>query len=104
VRRAASPLPFAPTMDRVFTSSDTLRVYFEAISRSQRVSASLDIVDESGRRVLSVVPALVPGDPLRVTDVVPLRSLAPGPYTLRVTLTDGSRTVTRDVGFAVRQP
>jgi VWFA-related protein len=104
VRRAASPLPFAPTMDRVFTSSDTLRVYFEAISRSQRVSASLDVVDESGRRVLSVVPALVPGDPLRVTDVVPLRSLAPGPYTLRVTLTDGSRTVTRDVGFAVRQP
>jgi hypothetical protein len=54
--------------------------------------------------VLSVVPAVVPGDLLRVTDVIPLRNLSPGPYTLRATLTDGARTATRDLGFAVRQP
>jgi hypothetical protein len=41
-------------------------------------------------------------DPLRVDDVVSLRNLAPGAYTLRATITDGSRTAIRDLGFAVR--
>jgi VWFA-related protein len=102
VRRAALPLPFAPTMDRTFAASDTLRVYVEGVSRSPRVTASIDVVDASGRRVLTVVPTVTPGDPVRVTDAVPLRSLSPGPYVLRATLTDGSHTATRDLGFAVR--
>jgi VWFA-related protein len=101
-KRAPSSLPFAPTLDRVFAASDTLRVYFEGVSRGPHTSASLDVLDAAGTRVLTVVPAVEPGDPIRVTDTLPLRNLQPGPYTLRATLTDGSRQATRDVGFAVR--
>ena len=101
-RRAASPLPFAPTLDRVFSASDTLRVYFEGVCTSGRATASLDVLDSSGRAMLTVVPAVASGDPIRVLDVLPLRNLPPGPYTLRAMLTDGSQRATRDVGFAVR--
>jgi VWFA-related protein len=101
-RRVASPLPFAPTMDRTFAASDTLRVYFEGAVKSGHASASLDVLDASGRALLTVVPAVTPGDPLRVSDVVPLRNLPAGALTLRATLTDGSHSATRDVGFVVR--
>jgi VWFA-related protein len=102
VRRPAPPLPFPPTLDRVFASTDSLRVYFEGVSRAPGVTASLDVIDGAGRSVLAVIPPVTPGDPLHAEDVVPLKNLAPGTYTLRATLNDGARTVTRDVGFAVR--
>jgi VWFA-related protein len=100
--RRAPLLPFAPTLDRAFTPADSLRVFFEGVSRSRQAKASIDVIDASGRSVLSVIPTVTPGDPLRVEDVVSLRNLAPGPYTLRAMLTDGTRTATRDLGFAVR--
>jgi VWFA-related protein len=103
VKRAASSLPFAPTLDRGFTASDSLRVFFEGVCKSPDARASLDVLDESGKRVLTVIPTIAPGEPLRVTDIVPLRSLPPGPYTLRATLSGGSHTATRDIGFVVRQ-
>ena len=101
-RRAASPLPFAPTLDRVFLPSDSVRVYFEAVGRAQGVTASLDVLDESGRAVLTVKPSVVPGDPLRVEDVIPLANLASGLYVLRATLDDRAHTATREIGFSVR--
>jgi VWFA-related protein len=102
VRRPAPPLPFAPTLDRIFAAADTLRVYFEGVSRAPGAKASLDVLDPSGRSVLTVVPSVTSGDPLRIEDVVPLRDLLPGAYTLRATLRDGAQTATRDLGFAVR--
>jgi len=102
LRRPASPLPFAPSLDRVFTASDSLRVYAEGVCRNNGASATLEVIGAAGTRVLSVVPTVSPGDPLRVSAVVPLRGLPPGPYTLRVALTDGSHTAAKDVGFAVR--
>jgi hypothetical protein len=95
-------LPFAPTLDRAFVPSDTLRVYFEGVCRAPRVTASMAVIDRSGRSVVTVVPSVVPGDPMRVEDAIPLRNLVPDTYTLRATLSDGSRTATRDVGFSVR--
>ena len=92
VRRPAPPLPFAPTLDRVFAPADTLRVYFEAVSRAPGATASIDVLDVSGRSVLTAHPSVTAGDPLRVEDVVPLANLAPGTYTLRATLNDGSHT------------
>jgi hypothetical protein len=102
VRRIASPLPFAPTMDRIFAASDSLRVYVEGACRSARARASFDVLNHSGRSVLTVIPALTIGDPLRIADVIRLSSLPPGGYTLRASLTDGSHTATRELGFAVR--
>ena len=49
-----------------------------------------------------VVPTVTLGDPVRIADVLPLRTLPPGAYMLRVTLGDGGRTATRGVGFPVR--
>jgi VWFA-related protein len=101
VRRPA-PLPFAPTLDRVFTASDTLRVYFEGVSRAPGVSASLTVLDAAGGVARTIAPAVSGGSQVRVEGAVPLSGLAAGPYVLRATLSDGSRTATRDVGFAVR--
>jgi VWFA-related protein len=102
VRRPASPLPFAPSLDRIFSSADSLRVYVEGVSTSGSVSGTLAVIAQSGTNVLSITPTVAPGDPVRVSALVPLRTLSPGPYTLRVTLSDGSHTATRDLGFAVR--
>jgi VWFA-related protein len=102
VKRPSLPLPFGPTLDRVFDASDTLRVYAEGVVHGTRVTASIDVIDASGRSVLTVVPSVAPADPIRIADIVPLRALQPGGYTLRVTLGDGSRSATRDVGFVVR--
>jgi VWFA-related protein len=102
VKRPSLPLPFGPTLDRIFAASDTLRVYTEGVVHGTRVTASIDVIDASGRSVLTVVPSVTPGDPIRIADNVPLRALQPGGYTLRVTLGDGSRSATRDVGFVVR--
>src|SRR5262249_10927788 len=99
VKRLASPLPFAPTLHRGFGGADTLRVYSEGVSKPPRVPGACESLAPATRRVLGVVPAVRPGDPLRVSDLVALRSLAPGAYILRATLTDGSHTATRDVGF-----
>jgi hypothetical protein len=101
VRRPA-PLPFAPTLDRVFAASDTLRVYFEGVSRAPGVSASLTVLDAAGGVARTIAPAVSGGSQVRVEGAVPLSGLAAGPYVLRATLSDGSRTATRDVGFAVR--
>jgi VWFA-related protein len=101
-RRPASALPLSPTLDRVFSKADALRVYVEAVSASPRLAASLDVVDASGRAVLTVKPSAAPGNPVRIEDVVPLRHLQSGPYTLRATIDDGVRTATRELGFAVR--
>jgi len=101
-RSGEGRLPFAPTLDRAFTSADSLRVFFEGVSRAPQVTASLTVIDASGRSVLTVVPSVTPGDPLRVDDVIPLRTLGPGAYTLRATVTAGGRSATRDLGFSVR--
>jgi hypothetical protein len=37
-----------------------------------------------------------------VSDVLPLRNLPAGAYTLRATLTDGAHSAARAVGFVVR--
>src|SRR5262249_9646277 len=102
VRRPAPALPFAPTLDRVFSPSDSLRVYFEGVCRAPHVTAALDVIDRSGRSVLTLVPTVTPGDPLRVQDVVPLQNLSPGAYSLRATLSDGAHVATRELGFSVR--
>jgi hypothetical protein len=99
--RKSRALPFAPTLDRVFAPADSLRVFFEGAAHAAQTTASVDVIDASDRAVLSVVPMVTPGDPLRVEAVVPLQSLSPGAYRLRATLKEGARTATRTVGFVV---
>jgi VWFA-related protein len=101
--RPASGLPFPPTLDRVFASSDTLRVYLEGAIRSPAgLSASLDVLDVTGRVVASDSPSLTPGDRLLVSAMTPLHALAPGAYLMRVTVSGGGQKAVRELGFMIR--
>jgi VWFA-related protein len=100
---ATPALPFAPTLDRVFTASDTLRLYVEGTTRSTAgVVASLEIVNADGKVVASHSPSFTSGDRVRVSGDVPLQGLPPGPYLLRVTLTGAGQAAVQESGFAVR--
>jgi VWFA-related protein len=97
-------LPFAPSLDRVFASTDTLRVYFEAVTRAAdaRLVPSVEIADAGGRVVRSPSPSFASGDPIRVQASVPLDGLPPGAYVLRAMLGSGPSKATREAGFAIR--
>jgi VWFA-related protein len=104
-RSAPAPgpaLPFPPSLDRVFTASDTLRVYVEARARVSGLIASLDVVNDAAKVVASHSPSFTSGDPVRIIGDVPLRGLPSGAYLLRVTLAGGGQKATRETGFAVR--
>ena len=97
-------LPFAPSLDRVFASTDTLRVYFEAFTRAAdtHLIPSVEIVDAGGRVVRSPSPSFASGDPIRVQASIPLNDLPPGAYLLRATLGSGPSKASREAGFAIR--
>ena len=96
-------LPFAPTLDRTFAASDTLRVYFEVASRDGMagLDGTLAIVGTDGAPVHASIP-FVPGQDGRVDLRVPLEGLAPGAYILRASATVGEHSATREIGFLIR--
>jgi VWFA-related protein len=102
-RGGPSPLPFPPSLDRVFASDDALRVYFEGSARTTgRVGVAIEVVNASGKVVSSPSPSFTSGDPIRVQGMVPLGGLTPGAYILRASLADGSRSATRETAFVIR--
>jgi VWFA-related protein len=100
---AAAVLPFPPSLDRAFASTDDLRVYFEAIATNPRgLNASIEVLDASGKVVRSPSPSFALGDPIRVQGLVPLAGLRAGTYVLRGTLGDGSHSATSQTAFVIR--
>lgn len=99
---AALSLPFAPSLDRAFTASDTLRVYTEARARVTGLIAGIDVVNDGGKVVASRSASFASGDPIRIASDVPLQGLASGAYLLRVTVAGAGQKATREIGFAVR--
>jgi hypothetical protein len=96
--------PFAPSLDRVFTPADTLRLYFEVARRNPAVMVRtkieiLDAQDDVRAWVTKDVPA---GDRGRVDLKLPLSTLAPGAYRLRVTASDGTNNAAREMGIVVK--
>ena len=85
-------LPFAPTLERVFSSGDTLRVYFE-IPRGGD-GAMLQLRDAADEPVRSITPPAG-----AVADVtLSLAGLPAGPYALRAS----TRSAVREVAIAIR--
>ena len=102
---APSALPFAPTLDRAFTSADTLQVYVEGtVSGSARPVVSVEIVDGAGKVVRAPSPSFSVVDRIaKIASVLPLADLPSGAYVLRATLTDGPHApAVRQSGFLVR--
>jgi VWFA-related protein len=95
------PLPFDPTLDRIFAPSDVLRLFFKAVTRSRRpVTATISARTADGTVAVSF-DRPVSGD--GTVDVrLPLAQLTPGGYRLEVVVKDGERTATKDVGFAIK--
>lgn len=98
-----SDLPVAPTLDREFTSADTLRVYAEGTVRAgARPMIGVEIVDWRGRVVRSPSASFAVAETVKALVDVPLAGLSSGSYVLRVTLGAGGRPATREVAFTLR--
>jgi hypothetical protein len=103
----ANALPFEPVLDRVFASGDELRIAAPVwqLDASRPMKATIALLDGDNRQVSSmdVTPRVVAPDPVARLDVtLPLASLTPGPYRIRVTASDQTHSATREIGIVVR--
>jgi VWFA-related protein len=101
-------VPFQPTASRTFASSDTLRLYSNVTWRSNEESASVR-VSIDGReglpaRALKVLGQIVtPGHRAgQVDTTIPLSTLAPGDYVLKIEASQSGKTAIREVPFAIK--
>ena len=95
--------PFAPSLDREFMRADTLRLYFEVARRNAAttVQTKVEIVSSSEEARAWVDGLISPNDRGRVDLRLPLSTLAPGAYRLRVTANDGPNTASREMEIVV---
>jgi VWFA-related protein len=98
----SSLLPFAPTLDRTFAATETLRVYFKVASRERMagLDGAVTILGADGTTVHVSVP-FAPDEDGRVDLRVPLGDLARGAYILRASVTGSEHTATREIGFVI---
>jgi hypothetical protein len=97
-------LPFPPTLDREFKTTDDVALYFEVTrkDRARQIDASVAAVDGTDRivrRYSQTLPASATG---RVTFRVPLSELGPGAFRLRATASDGINEGANEIGIVVR--
>lgn len=95
------PLPFDPTLDRVFRPADVLRLFFRTTAASRvPLTATISALDPYGAPVVTFDR---PVDHTGTVDVrLPLAQLTPGGYRLQVVVSDGKQTATKEIGFAVK--
>src|SRR4029079_2193528 len=70
-QRAQSPenrLPFDPSLSRDFSSTDTLRVYFEVARKdvTSTVRLTVMVVDASNRSIMAIDRSVLPNEPGRI--------------------------------------
>jgi VWFA-related protein len=99
-----SRLPFEPTVSRTFEFTDTLRAYFEVarVDTASTVRLTIAILDRDDGVMWLVEKSVVPGDSGRVDVKVPLESLGPAAFRLRVTANDGRAVATSETGFIIK--
>ncbi len=99
-----SPVPFAPTLDRVFTTKDTLRVFCQVhrASPQDAIHVDIDVVGADDRVVTSSAYELGPEASDQIDHRLSLAALTAGPYRLRVSAVHGGAVARQEIGFAVR--
>jgi hypothetical protein len=104
LREPTPVLPFDPTLDRVFTSRDTLRLYFKAVQRTATapLTATISALTHDDQVALTFKRDLPAGPQPHLDIRLPLAQLTPGVYRLLVNVTDGAIIIAREVGFVVR--
>lgn len=102
--KGVAPLPFAITLDRVFTRAERLRFFAKVfqLSSSAPRKARLDFIDTADKVVHSQEVPFT-GSRQSIDTSVALESLAPGAYKARLSLITGDRTMSRELSLVVRQ-
>jgi VWFA-related protein len=96
-------LPLTPSVNRVFSPADTLRLYFEVTSKTSEVPRALiEVLNSDNHAVHSASPELSLNDRWQVDMPLPLDGLAPGPYIIRVTAIGSGQTIRRETGILVK--
>jgi VWFA-related protein len=97
-------LPFPPSLDREFRTTDDVALYFEVMRKdhARQIDASVAAVDGNDRIVRRYSQTLPPGATGRVTFRVPLSELGPGAFRLRVTASDGINEGANEIGIVVK--
>lgn len=101
---AQSPVPFDVTLDREFDYTDVLRV-FSRLSRkvpTTSVAVTVAIVAADGTPLLSVDRSVSPTDPDTVEVRLPLDSVGPGAYRLRVAAVSPQGEATTQTAITVK--
>ena len=96
-------IPFDPSLDREFRTSDTVRVFFEVAGKNPAATkATVALVDYTNKIVVTQTPP-VTGTGVGLVDLtMPLKDLKPGAYRVRASATDGKATATKEIGLIVR--
>lgn len=96
-------LPFVPSLDRLFTPADTLRIFFQLrrANAATAVTGTITLVDDAGHEALRTPWALAPLAAATVDVTTPLMGVAPGPYRLVVTASDGQHSAVQEVAIRV---
>jgi VWFA-related protein len=93
-------LPFTPTLDRVFDQTDVLRVFCPLVARpGSRPTATLDVIGQDQAVAFSATPVV---DATAIAADISLTALDPGPYKLRLRVTDGPESAERVVPLVIR--
>jgi hypothetical protein len=96
-------LPFDPTLDRTFTPRDTLRLFFKAVQRQPRpLNATISALTAEGNVALTFERPLRADRQSPLDISLPLAQLAPGAYRLRVVVSDGAMSDSREIGLVVK--
>jgi VWFA-related protein len=97
-------LPFAPTLARVFSPDDELRLFFQVHRQNAAtpVSGSLSLIDENGTERTNVPWQLSSIRESSVDLRCPITGVPAGPYRLVVTVSDGTSRASRTLGIAVQ--
>lgn len=99
-----NPLPFEPTLNRVFTASDAIRAYFEVVRSDVRspVDVTIRVVDAGNETRMNFDMIIGPTDHGRVDLLIPLKTLVPGAFTLQVTAATPRHLARTETGFVLR--
>ena len=103
LQTAAPLLPFEPTLDRLFTQRDTLRLFFKAVQRQPNpLKATVSALTADGIVLLTFDRTLAAARQASLDVPLPLAQLTPGAYRLRVVVSDGAMSDLREIGFVVK--
>jgi hypothetical protein len=95
-------LPIEPSLDRVFSSAESVRLFASVVRREPgALTATITLRGADGKTALEQKVSLSPEDDV-IDTTLAFKDLAAGPYQLRVTVSNGSRKIERELGFAIR--